>query len=99
MFEITANASLTGRKLHVTASGSTNAHGFEAETEVHAGLMTVRIKLTKPVKNDPSCPCSGCGCATPNPESGIDTYIDVPAGVQRVIVTVPLEGTIGDFTL
>lgn len=90
MFEITTNATLNGRKLHVTATGSTNAHGFKADTAVAGTTMIVTITLTDPVKNDPNCGCSGCGCPTPNPASGIDTTIDVPEGVTDIVVQAPL---------
>lgn len=94
MFEITANATLEGRKLHVTASGSTNAHGFKAETNTVGATLVVTIRLTDPVKNNPNCACSGCGCKKPNPASGLDTTLDVPEGVTKVVVKAPLCDTI-----
>ena len=98
MFEITLNAKLEGRTLTVQASGSTNAHGFTYETTQLGETLVVQVRLTKPVKNDPDCACSGCGCATPNPKSALDDTIEVPEGVTRVTVKAPLCDTI-DLTV
>ena len=99
MFEVNASAALNGRKLTLKASGTTNAHGFTFDRQEAGGLLTIKIKLTDPVKNDPSCKCATCGCTTPNAQSALNTTIDVPEGIQRIIVTAPLCGTVADFTL
>jgi len=36
---------------------------------------------------------------TPNTQSALDTTIDVPEGISRIVITAPLCGTVADFTL
>ena len=95
MFEITLNAKLAeGRKVLVQASGSTNAHGFTADVTQLGTTLMIQVRLTKPVKNDPNCGCSGCGCKTANPKSALDDTYDIPEGVTTVVVKAPLCDTI-----